>query len=1059
MKSKLPVLLALSCLMPLLEVAGLPVIDHIANGQVEISSSEHALQIQASDNAIINYKSFNLQQKEAVHFQMAKPSHRILNRIDPSSISQIDGKLTSNGTVYLMNKAGLLFGPNAFVDVATLYAVAGSLSDQDFLSKIDRFSDLLGSIEVEGILKGKELILLGNSILQNGRLLAEEGQILLATAENVYLGREGEHLFIKSDQEMLKEIKPSFIASGSSEACFIHHAGLSKAKKITLNGGNASLVTVNGQLDATDLTPEGKGGRIEVLGQIVSVEGGIIDASGTIGGGQVFIGGGLHGEGLYPTALYAGCDQNSLVKANALTVGDGGKIVLWSDLGTFFDGVFSTRGGQEGGNGGYIETSSGSQFRSIFGRIDTDGPKGAIGHWDLDPHSVTIIATGATGPVSTLLLDIANAGAPASTTCTDYFIAPSVLEGAISNIQINATVDAQPSGSGCIPPVTVGQTFVSLEAPVNITTAGIDVLINTQNGTNNGIFYATGSFKTTGSLTIASEIILKGPTTFESGSGMTFDFSIDSDSSTPNQDLTITAGGTVLFEGSIGATTPLGTLNVTATGANDIKFCDGGGCPGTTPSTIATSSDITFSSNTITLATDVTMTSTSGNIEFGSNVNSVSPTTLHHLTLSTPGNIIFSKGAGNTPLGNVVISQVNQFQLLGNTNPAGDPYTLTAKSFSLSGGTGDVHLEGSLITYGGAILAGGSNPPLPPTDGGDVSIQTTGDINFYYLVQSGLSLAPVLSLNTGERATWKSVIYSTGGRVFSSTAPYGPDGHRGGDVTLSGNSLNLLGIYAGGTPAFPGTSGVGGRGGNVSITGTTLTTLRGPIEATGGAGVGGGAQDLPTLVFSGQDLNAQGADSPGNITISGPLSIGFNGVVLRGGNISLPDVTGNQSLLSFDASTVGAIDVGALSNLSYLVIDYAKGAAISGVTTAEGLNLFNAGTDHIIFSQHVTSTDIDAIANDFCVIFEEDYTTTTESFYNCGSCPPPPPPPSPPAPSPSPAVLTPSGKGFAGVWMPAINPLYSPTWIFGSDDRYMQVSHGEFFLNYTIPPVVVDALR
>ena len=142
----------------------------------------------------------------------------------------------------------------------------------------------------------------------------------------------------------------------------------------------------------------------------------------------------------------------------------------------------------------------------------------------------------------------------------------------------------------------------------------------------------------------------------------------------------------------------------------------------------------------------------------------------------------------------------------------------------------------------------------------------------------------------------------------------------------------------------------------------------------------GGAQDLPAPITTGQNLSVAGADSPGNITINGPLTLGFNGIIMRGSNINVGAVTGGANLLGIDGSTAGIVTLGALSNLSYLAIDYAKGVAVSGPVQAGGLALFNAGSGKIEFAMPVTATDITAIANSFCVLFDQGYTATTSTF-------------------------------------------------------------------------------
>lgn len=1038
----------------------LPSVKNVAHGQANVTSGEHEMLIEASDRAIINYRHFDIQSHESVRFQMADASHRILNRVQSDLPSHIDGKLFSNGIVYLINPAGILFGPHSVVDVTALFAAAGHLSDRDFFQGIDHFKDVQGPIEIHGILTAQEIALIGKTILQKGQVLADDGHILFATAENVYIGREEGHLFLKCDKQLLQAedavVKKCFLECGTPESLLLHHAGVSKAKTIHLYAGKDSLVHVEGHLDVTNLSE--KGGDIRIQGEVINLVDAHIDASGAKGGGTVLIGGGEHGQGMLPTAKYTTCDPKTAIFADATHRGDGGKIILWADEATLFDAMTTARGGEQGGNGGFIETSSGHNFRSIVAKVDTSAPQGKWGLWALDPHSITIRA-GADVPAG---LALGPPCVPAPTTCDgttgDYFITPTTLQTAVSNILLAATVPNPPLMDNTF--ISLGNSMGATPETVNITNPGVGVTINTQNGVGNGVFFANGSFSTTGFLVISSPVVLKGNTTFTSGtSNIDFGFTIDSDVSAVSSSLTLNAPGGVIFTGSVGGSHPLiGNLTINAPGSN-IQT------PSVGPSTIAASGDITFNSAFTTLNAACAITSSGGGINFLGQVNSDTPSSNRNLTLSAVGDILFHSFVGLNPVGDLTIINAHNVELLSQPNPTLPVITMRARSFTQLAGTGETHFEGTLFTYGNPVPQAGGTPPTPPANGGDVSITTAGDINFYYLVQQppSTSLVPVLVPAPTDIVADKSVITTTGGRQSSSVPtvgnPNAPNGLRGGNVSLNGNSINLLAVYAGGTPAFPGTSGTGGSGGNIDIRSVAGTALRGPLIGTGGAGAGGGAEDLPTLLFAGQNLNASGVGSPGNITIAGPLTLGFNGIIMRGSNVTIGDIQSSPSnLLGIDASTASAVQLGELSNLSYFVVDYAKGVLVTGPVQAAGLDLYNAGSNNIVFQQPVTSTDIQQIANRFCVIYEQGFTASTETFLNCG-CPPTPPPPGPP-PSPEEQEVRRHGRGFAGVWFPSFDVFYYPGYVFYSkDDIFLYVPQDAFFLNYIIPHKITDRLK
>lgn len=87
---------------------------------------------QHSDQAILNWQSFNIGRNNAVHFDQPDASAVTLNRIYQGSPSQILGRLSADGQVYLINPNGVLFGEGAQVDVRSLVASTLDVSDAVF---------------------------------------------------------------------------------------------------------------------------------------------------------------------------------------------------------------------------------------------------------------------------------------------------------------------------------------------------------------------------------------------------------------------------------------------------------------------------------------------------------------------------------------------------------------------------------------------------------------------------------------------------------------------------------------------------------------------------------------------------------------------------------------------------------------------------------------------------------------------------------------------------------------------------------------------------------------
>ena len=78
-----------------------------------------------------------------------------------------------------------------------------------------------------------------------------------------------------------------------------------------------------------------------------------------------------------------------MLRADAHDSGNGGKVVVWSDDSTRFRGSISARGGDEGGNGGFVEVS-GKQRLGFSGKVDVGAPKGQLGSVLLDPDDLYV---------------------------------------------------------------------------------------------------------------------------------------------------------------------------------------------------------------------------------------------------------------------------------------------------------------------------------------------------------------------------------------------------------------------------------------------------------------------------------------------------------------------------------------------------------------------------------------------------------------------------------------------------------------------------------------------
>ncbi|HEY7664818.1 MAG TPA: filamentous hemagglutinin N-terminal domain-containing protein, partial [Xanthobacteraceae bacterium] len=182
------------------------------------------------------------------------------------------------------------------------------------------------------------------------------------------------------------------------------HNGMIVLAAATAGSKGAGLPTqtvkISGKLSVAGRHRNTKGGTIVVTGENIKLAHAKLDASGRAGGGKVLIGGdwaGGHPDAslvnnasaqleafAIPTATTVSLDSSTVINGSATERGNGGKVVLWSDTQTTFSGTILARGGPQGGDGGFVETSSHGQL-AFRGNVDSSAPRGKAGTLLLDP--------------------------------------------------------------------------------------------------------------------------------------------------------------------------------------------------------------------------------------------------------------------------------------------------------------------------------------------------------------------------------------------------------------------------------------------------------------------------------------------------------------------------------------------------------------------------------------------------------------------------------------------------------------------------------------------------
>ena len=256
------------------------------------------------------------------------------------------------------------------------------------------------------------------ALINSGEISAEGGRILLSasTSQDIF-SQAVNHGELNSANSVVMHEDGSFtlgagadvINTGSLDVSSslgdagqivvigenITHSGQVRANTGTGNAGNIELHSV----DTTRLTVSaniaaeaaGTGGKINILGNKVGLfDEAQVSVSGTHGGGEVLVGGDESGTNTrIRNADFIYLGQDTQISADGILDGHGGKIITFASDTARIHGELSARGGEFGGNGGFIETSGLKGFElSSTPRISSPTANG--GTWLIDPYNISI---------------------------------------------------------------------------------------------------------------------------------------------------------------------------------------------------------------------------------------------------------------------------------------------------------------------------------------------------------------------------------------------------------------------------------------------------------------------------------------------------------------------------------------------------------------------------------------------------------------------------------------------------------------------------------------------
>ncbi len=892
----------------------LPAGGQVSAGSADISYAGARVNVtQATNNAVINWNSFNIGSDEAVQFYQPSASSIALNRIHGANPSAIDGSLNANGQVWLINPNGVMFGKNAQVNVGGLLATTSDIDNGRFISGDYTFThpgNPLASIFNYGhiqIADGGIAALVGPNVTNDGLIDARLGKVQLGSGDTFTLDLYGDGLInlaaSPSITSQLISNNGSIIADGGSVLLtaaaagnvvnsLIDMSGIIQANSVgnqdghvTLyaEGSNAvpgniaadkglkqgeSLVQISGTINAIGQNAGETGGTIAALADWVGIKSGAtLNASGNAGGGTIMVGGDFNGAGDTPTATTTVVEGSTNLYANATSFGKGGIVAVWSDNSTSFSGNIEAEGGPNGGDGGFVETS-GHELMGV-GTVNAGAPHGNAGTWLIDPTNILIDQTTCTGAGCFSANSIGTSLGTTNVTITTT----------TGSITLDNSTTITDSGSATTTLDFEAGTDIYLGTSAAITNSGtgkLNVTFDADTATGGGAIYMdTGSSITTlgGNITMGGQgtPLTKnavGDATY--GNGITIYQAMLAAGNDGNITLNGTGygggsgsnNGVYIYDGAAVTTTGSGNITIVGTGGTGSGGYNDG-----------------IHTDVVTASTNTQITTVNGNIS------------------------VTGTGGASSAAGNIgILFDSNYSGLLSNVAATGSGnITLNGTGGGTGASTGDT----------GVVLGGAGTS----TQHGQVSV-ATGNISIAGTGATGSTGGSNYGVDLNNYGTIQTT--STGTVSITGTGGGGASDTNGNDYGIYVESTGKIQSTAsgGGGITIHGTGGdAGGSGGtNVGIWnyGGTISSVDGNISITGAGGNSSGSTNWGIAINNSGAVSASGNAS---ITLSGTgvgsggsnfgVGIGDDGsgvVSVKNGNLS---ITGNASATDSSGSDYG----------------------------------------------------------------------------------------------------------------------------------------------------------
>ena len=1010
--------------------AGLPTGGQIVagSGSIQTPSGSQMNIYQNSQNMVASWNSFDIGKGNTVQFYQPDSSAVALNRVVGGGESQIMGNLKANGQVFLVNPNGVLFGKDSVVSTAGFVASTRDISNDDFMNRRYTFSGSAeqgAEIVSQGSLTtnaGGYIVLAADKVRNSGTISTPGGKTVLAAAESVTLqldnggltsvqvsgdvvnalvenrglvsARNGQVWLTAHGRDML--MNTVLNVSGVVEADGMHR----QDGNIVLDGGDSGVVHLSATLHANNAA--GSGGKVVVEGKnLLLGKGSSISATGSQGGGEVYVGGGWQGKNSHiKNADRVVMQEGSHIDVSATQQGDGGTAVLWSESFTDFRGRINAKGGETGGNGGQVETSSHGNLQA-FGSVSASANKGRAGKWLLDPQDITIVngdkdkdKVNTSTTDSTTLFTPSGVGSQVSNTSinnelnkgtsvtilTNSTVAGSQQSG---NITVNAAISKSRGGDASLTlkadgNITVNQNITSTQGKLNITLQGAGsntgrILLNNVTLNSNGGDITLGRMDGGDANALTVNVTNSTLTASNNSGGGNITISAwnpNVNLSVKDYSTTVRNGNTLIWVSNSSLSGGNVTLTGTQNGTNASQFpvyLNGANITSTTGDISLTGNGSGSNAaqlelrgcNTLTSYANIYINSTTAGHGSAVRLNGTNN------TLTANGSInLYGKSANKLP---TTVDYYGSVLISGNAN-------LSAPQVNISGI--DSSGQGSGVGFFGANL----------NLGGDASISGNGGVGVLFAASVNITSQHDISIN--GNGTAGSTLYTKRGGILFQQNAWAP-----GNTTISAKSINMTG-YSSGSNA----SGVEGDIYSYNNQVRTNVTLNATdISINGTSDTGDGVRFLYlTIITENAEINGtskgsrSGVQIAGNLTnttingesISGygvtvaktkPWNGGLNqGSLVGNGNTSINGIsnTGNgvyifgdvDGLDSINGSSVNGTGVN-ISGNSSLINTTVIGAGVNGSGVNISGNLGNSGNSTITGNASGNGTGVNISAN------------------------------------------------------------------------------------------------